>query len=400
MTTSVTRSIEIDAPVEEVFAYMSDPQRQTQALARALGRRVVVTDVQTSPDGVVTGWTWSTRFVLPIDYTARATRAEHVANQWIVNRHHTITKDTDTFTFESTGIGTRLTWRAELSAPIPLLEGVAIRMAAKGRSYGRQIEDSLVEVKRELESSPVRTVPAQEMSVAARARARMGSGLKRAAWAWAGVPSGVLGWISTRTVFPLTSGTSYQAVAEGLQLRADDEVLDVACGSGALLVQHAGHVRRVAGIDLSDVQINLARRKLGARIAAGTAEIVKGDAGALPWADESFTAVSCVSSFETFPEPEKVVSEMVRVLRPGGRVALNIGERVPPGTETHRVWDALWVWSEDDVRRMVRDAGFADVTITYARAWGNDPVSRFLVWFWRKLGNDMSELRLVSAVKK
>jgi uncharacterized protein YndB with AHSA1/START domain len=66
MTSSATRSVEIDAPVEEVFAYVADPRRLTQAMGRALGRHVTVSDVETSPDGVVPGWSWSTRFVLPI----------------------------------------------------------------------------------------------------------------------------------------------------------------------------------------------------------------------------------------------------------------------------------------------------------------------------------------------
>ncbi len=153
MTSSATRSIEIEAPVEEVFAFVADPRRQTQAMARALGRRVAVTDVATSPEGVVTGWSWSTRFVLPITYTAKATREEHVANERIVNKHHTVTKDTDTITFAPAPAGTRLTWRAELSSPIPFLEGVAIRMAAKGRSYERQIDDTLAELKRAIEAA-------------------------------------------------------------------------------------------------------------------------------------------------------------------------------------------------------------------------------------------------------
>lgn len=93
MTSSVTRTVEIDAPVEEGF--VSDPHRRTQAMARALGRRVVVSNVETSPDGAVTGWQWSTRFVLPIDYTAKATRSEYVANKRIVDKYQTATKDVD-----------------------------------------------------------------------------------------------------------------------------------------------------------------------------------------------------------------------------------------------------------------------------------------------------------------
>ena len=95
---------------------------------------------------------------------------------------------------------------------------------------------------------------------------------------------------------------------------------------------------RVAGLDLSDVQVDIARGRLAARIAAGSAEIVHGDAAALPWPDGTFTVVTCVGLFETFPDPEKVLAKMVRVLRPGGRVVLNIGERVPVGTQTHRMW--------------------------------------------------------------
>jgi hypothetical protein len=151
MTSSATRSIEIDAPVEDVFAFVADPRRQTQAMARALERDIDVPDVQTSPEGVVTGWTWSTRWVLPV--TARATRAEHVLNERIVNTHDTATKDVDTITVEPTQTGTRLIWHAELSSPIPLTEGLLGRIGAKGRSYGRQLEDILAEIKRELESS-------------------------------------------------------------------------------------------------------------------------------------------------------------------------------------------------------------------------------------------------------
>ncbi len=153
MTSSVTRSVEIDAPVEEVFGFVSDPHRRTQAMARAFGRRVVVSNVETSPDDAVTGWQWSTRFVLPIDYTAKVTRTEYVANQRIVDKHQTVTKDVDAITFEPIETGTLLTWQAALSSPIPLLEGAAIRMTAKGRSYGRQVEDTLAQIKAEVEAS-------------------------------------------------------------------------------------------------------------------------------------------------------------------------------------------------------------------------------------------------------
>lgn len=213
---------------------------------------------------------------------------------------------------------------------------------------------------------------------------------------WAGVPRGPLGWMSTHTVLNTSDRRDFRNVAEACQLRDDNVLLDLGCGSGAFLAGQAGHVQRVAGIDLSELQVGLARRRLAERIAAGTAEIMHGDAGELPWPDGTFTVVTCMSVFEAFPDPEKVVGEVFRVLRRGGRAVLNIGERVEEGTQTHRAWGGIPVWAEDDVRAMVEDAGFTDVTIRYVPWGGNSPVERL---FAKVLGPMGGDLRLARGVK-
>jgi SAM-dependent methyltransferase len=193
---------------------------------------------------------------------------------------------------------------------------------------------------------------------------------------------------------PVLHGPIYPVMASALELRPDDDLLEVACGSGIFLDQHAGPVHFVAGLDLSDIQVDLARRRLAARIAAATAEIVKGDVSALPWPDGRFSVATCMGSFEAFPDPARAVAEIYRVLRPGGRIVLNIGERVTEGTQTHQILSAIWVWSEDDVRRMVEHAGFTDITIRYASSSGD---SRLLAISNRLGGAD--QLRLVSGIK-
>ena len=217
---------------------------------------------------------------------------------------------------------------------------------------------------------------------------------------WAGVPSGPLGWVSAHTALNSGSG-SYPAVADALQLSPDDELLELGCGSAGFLAGQADRVHRVAGIDLSDIQVGLARNRLGERIAAGTAEILHGDAAALPWPDASFTVVTCMSVFEALPDPPGVVAEAFRVLRPGGRAVLNIGERVPDGTQTHRILnDTGWVWAEDDVRRMVEQAGFTDVTIQYV-PWGEDTAANrlFAKVIGKAVGPIGGDLRLARGIK-
>ena len=226
-----------------------------------------------------------------------------------------------------------------------------------------------------------------------RLRQVVNAGLQQAFWNWAGVPRGPLGWVSSRTV--LWSG-SYPAVADALQLRPDDELLELGCGSAGFLAGQADRVRRVAGIDLSEIQVDLARRRLAERIAHGTAQIVEGDAAALPWPDETFTVVTCMSVFEAFPDPEQVLGEVFRVLRPAGRAVLNIGERVAESTQTHKAWGGIPVWAEDDVRRMVEKAGFAQVTIQYVPWAEPSLLSRLLARIVGPIGGD---LRLAGGIK-
>jgi hypothetical protein len=95
------------------------------------------------------------------------------------------------------------------------------------------------------------------------------------------------------------------------------------------------------------------------------------------------------------------VAEVFRVLRPGGRAVLNIGERVPDGTRTHRILnDTGWVWSEDDVRHMVEEAGFTDVTIQYV-PWGEDTAANqlFAKVIGKVVGPIGGDLRLARGIK-
>jgi ubiquinone/menaquinone biosynthesis C-methylase UbiE len=154
-------------------------------------------------------------------------------------------------------------------------------------------------------------------------------------------------------------------MAAQLDLKADDELLDVGCGSASLLAGPARHVRHVAGVDASEIQLGMARQRLADRIADGTAEIVEGDAAALPWADGRFSAVSCQACLPFLPDPEQAMREMLRVLRPGGRVVITAF----PAT-THDPSGAIdaygeWRWSAGDLQRLVEQVGFGDVSVTH-----------------------------------
>ena len=128
-------------------------------------------------------------------------------------------------------------------------------------------------------------------------------------------PKGALGWVAA-WIMPLFSDTYCGDLAGLLDLQPEDDVLEVACGSGVFLKKCAPRVRYVAGLDHSEIQIKMARRRNRDRITAGTTEIVKGDSTALPWEDNRFSAVTC-NCLGCFAQPLKSLGEMHRVLSSG-----------------------------------------------------------------------------------
>lgn len=189
-------------------------------------------------------------------------------------------------------------------------------------------------------------------------------GWRRSFWLpFFGVPRGALGRVGAQ-VMPVMVRPLYAMLAKELDLRPDDDLLDVGCGSARLFAEHASQVRHVAGLDKSEIQVRMARKRLADRIAAGTAEIAMGDAMALPWEDGRFSVVCSLNCIKFVPDPPKALREMHRVLRPGGRLVLTIDKQADKWGRSGEV-DAFgqWQWSVDDVRRLMEGAGFADVCV-------------------------------------
>ena len=148
----------------------------------------------------------------------------------------------------------------------------------------------------------------------------------------------------------------YENVSKALDLRPEDDLLEVACGSGYFLKKYASHVRSVACLDLSELMVKIATKKNRARVEAGTAEFKHGEASKLPWKNNRFSVATTMGSFFAFPSPLESLKEMYRVLRPGGRAVI-----------LHAFMHGMVLYKEDEVQAMMRKVGFSDVSITYAK---------------------------------
>ena len=161
----------------------------------------------------------------------------------------------------------------------------------------------------------------------------------------------------------------YDNVAKVLKLQPEDNLLEVACGNGHFIKSYASHVHSVTGLDLSDLCVKLAAKKNKERILAGSAEFVQGEATQLPWEDNKFSVATSTASFMMFPKPVESLKEMYRVLCLGGRVVVCIEWNAEDGKDHSKEIKkyGMQLWAENDVRNMLKEAGFLDITITYAK---------------------------------
>ena len=136
-----------------------------------------------------------------------------------------------------------------------------------------------------------------------------------------------------------------EAVLDALQFRSGERVLDIGTGPGFLAAEMAeavGPTGQIHGVDMSEPMLEMARK----RCAGKSWVTFQPDAATdLPSDDATFDAALSVQVYEYIADVTKALSEMYRVIRPGGRAAIVSTD-----------WDAI-AWHASDGARMSRILG-------------------------------------------
>lgn len=109
-----------------------------------------------------------------------------------------------------------------------------------------------------------------------------------------------------------------------LQNLQPNYILDVATGTAdvAILSQKMLHPKKITGIDISEGMLEIGNKKIKRLGFQNEIELLKGDSENLPFADNSFDAITVAFGVRNFQNLEKGLTEMLRVLKPGGKLVV------------------------------------------------------------------------------
>jgi SAM-dependent methyltransferase len=173
-------------------------------------------------------------------------------------------------------------------------------------------------------------------------------------------------------------------------------LLDVACGAGQVAICAARKGITVTGCDIAPNWVEAARRRAAEESLDATFD--EADAEALPYEDDSFDVVTSLFGAMFAPRPEKVAAELLRVVRPGGRIWMGnwtpdsfpaamfrtVASYVPPAADVPS--PVLW---GDEATVQVRLAGASEVRVQkrlYSKWMYPFPVRDVLDFFCANFG--------------
>jgi ubiquinone/menaquinone biosynthesis C-methylase UbiE len=173
-------------------------------------------------------------------------------------------------------------------------------------------------------------------------------------------------------------------VVSRLQDKKYNDILEIACGTGRVtnhLVKSVKH-DTITATDLNPDMINVAREMVKDK----TIKWKQADAMALPFTGRSFDLVIMQFGLMFFPDKQKGLNEMYRVLRPGGKIIFNTWDKpeaVPAIYKARKIIESFLgdslpvfydipysMYDENELRSLSENAGFKNIKVTLVKKEG------------------------------
>jgi ubiquinone/menaquinone biosynthesis C-methylase UbiE len=185
-----------------------------------------------------------------------------------------------------------------------------------------------------------------------------------------GMEGSMARWYEKNTAKDMGAFRSLAGRIAGL-VTAGSAILEVAPGPGFLAIELARRGFAVTGLDISKTFVELARKN--AESAAVQVRFERGNASRMPFTDASFDFLACRAAFKNFADPVGALSEMRRVLRPGGRGLIIDLRRDASVADIARYIDGLNI---SLLNRLIMKVTFRAMLLP--RAWRMDDFAKML----------------------
>jgi SAM-dependent methyltransferase len=183
-------------------------------------------------------------------------------------------------------------------------------------------------------------------------------------------PSGLLGRYVMTRLFNSGNADLNAFVKYCLELKPEDNVLEIGFGPGKLINDIASIVTNgtVQGVDYSEVMVQQAEKTNASHISSGRVLLHEGECGSLPFEDNMFDKLCSANTVYFWKNPEDYFAEMFRVIRPGGKIVIGFRDDRQMNNLNLRD-DVFSLVSKSDVLNLLSGAGFTGVQIKEKRGF-------------------------------
>jgi ubiquinone/menaquinone biosynthesis C-methylase UbiE len=164
--------------------------------------------------------------------------------------------------------------------------------------------------------------------------------------------------------------TVAESILKASDVRPGNTVIDVGCGTGFLTRQAAMQMRgkgKLVGVDLSSSMLEKAKDNLNRLALPTSVEFRVGDAEKISVQDDFADAVVGNMILHHCPRPKRAISEMARILKDGGRIAVADLEKHNERWLREEMADRWLGFDLTKVKKWLEDAGLEDVKVELAR---------------------------------
>ncbi|MQR94318.1 class I SAM-dependent methyltransferase [Fictibacillus phosphorivorans] len=145
-----------------------------------------------------------------------------------------------------------------------------------------------------------------------------------------------------------------------LELQDQDHVLELGCGAGYAIqiISERYLVQEIVGIDLSATAIRSATTRNKKTVNKERTKLIQANFNALPFPDKMFNKVFSIQTIYFWDKIDIIVSEIYRVLKPGGMVVITFSNG-----KDDKTWKSVQEVSENQVMPFMMETGFNDVSL-------------------------------------